>query len=68
MRTFGFLVVSILLLPRLIGVNGVWLSVPAAEFLTVFVSAGFIWCKKGVYHYAGGHKKQPAAGLSGDNI
>lgn len=68
MRTFGFLVVSILLLPRLIGVNGVWLSVPAAEFLTVFVSAGFIWCKKGVYHYAGRHKKQPAAGLSGDNI
>lgn len=51
MRTFGFLIVSILLLSFIMGVDGVWLSVPLAEFLTVFVSAGFFWKKKDIYHY-----------------
>ena len=37
-RTFVLIVLNILLLPYLIGVNGVWLAVPAAEFMTLFLS------------------------------
>lgn len=53
MRTFGFLTVSILGLPYLLGVDGVWFSVPLAEFLTIFVSVLFFYKKRKVYHYAG---------------
>lgn len=38
MRTFFFIVLNVLLLPKLIGVTGVWLAVPAAEFMTLFLS------------------------------
>ncbi|MFR8548171.1 MAG: MATE family efflux transporter [Lachnospiraceae bacterium] len=38
MRTFCFIVVNILVLPKLIGVTGVWLAVPVAEFMTLFLS------------------------------
>lgn len=50
-RTFGFIVINILLLPYLIGVNGVWLSVPAAEFMTVFITIYFFYKKRKDYHY-----------------
>lgn len=53
LRTFAFLVVCILLLPKVLGDNGVWLAVPVAECLTVFISAGFFWKKRNVYHYMG---------------
>lgn len=53
LRTFGFIAVSILVLPEIMGVNGVWLSVPAAEFLTVFISVWLLWRKKEAYQYAG---------------
>lgn len=51
LRTFAFLVVSILLLPMVMGVDGVWLSVPLAEFLTLFVSVGFFVAKRKRYQY-----------------
>ncbi len=38
MRTFFFIVLNVLLLPKLLGVTGVWLAVPAAEFMTLFLS------------------------------
>lgn len=38
LRTFLFLVASILLLPQIIGYNGLWLSVPLAELLGLFTS------------------------------
>lgn len=38
MRTFVFIVISILLLPYFLGVTGVWLAVPSAELLTLFLS------------------------------
>ncbi len=53
LRTFGFLTVSILLFPYILGVDGVWLSVPLAECLTIFISLGYMWRKRKVYHYAG---------------
>lgn len=39
LRTFGFLAACILLLPSLIGIDGIWLSVPAAELMTLVISA-----------------------------
>ena len=50
-RTFVLIVLNILLLPYLIGVNGVWLAVPAAEFMTLFLSVYFFYKKRKVYHY-----------------
>ncbi len=38
LRTFGFLSACILLLPVLMDINGIWLSVPLAEALTLIVS------------------------------
>lgn len=53
LRTFGFLVVCILLFPKVLGDSGVWLAVPVAECLTVFISIWFFWKKRNVYHYMG---------------
>lgn len=50
-RTFALIVINILVLPMLIGVNGVWLSVPLAEFMSVFLSGYFFIRKKGKYNY-----------------
>ena len=49
-RTFVLIVLNILLLPYL-GVNGVWLAVPAAEFMTLFLSVYLFYKKRDVYHY-----------------
>lgn len=50
-RTFGMIVVNILLLPELIGVTGIWLAVPVAEFLTIFLSIYYFYKMRKVYHY-----------------
>lgn len=50
-RTFGFILLSLLTLPVMLGINGVWLAIPAAEFLTVFLAAFFHAKKKHVFHY-----------------
>lgn len=50
-RTFGMIVVNILLLPELIGVNGIWLAVPMAEFLTLFLSIYYFYKMRHVYNY-----------------
>lgn len=42
LRTFVFLVAAILLLPCFLGITGVWLAVPAAEFLAALISAYFL--------------------------
>lgn len=42
LRTFVFLVLSLLLLPEWIGADGIWLAVPAAELVSCLVSAGLI--------------------------
>ncbi|MFI3175796.1 MAG: MATE family efflux transporter [Bacillota bacterium] len=48
-RTFLFLVGSLLVLPKLIGIVGVWLAVPIAEGLTFFMS--YYFYKKEYYHF-----------------
>ena len=50
-RTFVLLVLNILLLPVIMGVTGIWLAVPAAEFLTVFVSLLYFRKKRNIYHF-----------------
>ena len=35
LRTLVFIVISVLVLPLLIGINGVWLSVPVSELLSL---------------------------------
>ena len=41
-----------LILPKLIGITGVWLSIVLAEFLALFVTIGFLIAKRKKYHYA----------------
>ena len=48
-RTFGFLMAGLLLLPRLLGVPGVWLAVPAAEVLSCVLSGLLLWRNRGMY-------------------
>ena len=50
-RTFVLLVLNILLLPVVMGVTGIWLAVPAAEFFTVFLSLFYFRRKRNIYHY-----------------
>ena len=61
-RTFVLIVINILILPRIIGVNGVWLSVPIAECMTLFLSLYFIWKNRHRYHYIQKRDKKTAAG------
>lgn len=50
-RTFVFLVASILLLPKIFGVNGIWFSVPVAEAITLFLSIYFLISRHKKYNY-----------------
>lgn len=51
LRTLVFQVVAVLLLPIIMGIDGVWLSLVVAELLAVVVSVVFILIKKKEYHY-----------------
>lgn len=42
LRTFGLIFVLLLILPEFLGVAGVWLAVPIAEFLTMIVAVVFL--------------------------
>lgn len=52
LRTLVFLIIPLLILPRFWGVDGVWLSLPAAEVLAIAVSIYYFRTKRTVYHYA----------------
>lgn len=51
LRTFIFISITLLTLPQFFGVVGVWIAVPLAELLTIFISIIFIMKKNKVYHY-----------------
>ena len=51
LRTFVFLLLTILLLPLLLEVNGVWLSIPAAELMALVVALIYILKYRKVYGY-----------------
>lgn len=40
LRTLVFIVLSLLILPRFLGVTGAWLAIPVAEFLTLVITLG----------------------------
>lgn len=45
LRTFGFITVFLLALPRFLGVTGVWLAVPLAELFTLMLTA-YLICRQ----------------------
>lgn len=51
LRTFGFLIVALLLLPKAIGVAGIWLAVPFAELAAAGVAALFLRRSREAYRY-----------------
>lgn len=52
LRTLVFVVGSILLLPRLLGLDGIWLAIPVAEGLTFLIAAALvIRFGREPYHY-----------------
>lgn len=61
LRTFVLFTIGIIILPNLLGVNGVWLVVPFAEFTTLIVSIFFINKYKHIYMY---DKKNVSLGLA----
>jgi Na+-driven multidrug efflux pump len=42
-KVFLFFLPLLLILPPLLGLNGVWLATPAAEFLMLMVVLGLLW-------------------------
>lgn len=52
LRSLVFLIIPLLILPRIWGVDGVWASMPLAELLAVAVSVYCFRRKKSVYYYA----------------
>ena len=51
LRTMLFQVIAILLLPMLLGIDGIWLAVTAAELAALAVSAAMLLTKDKVFHY-----------------
>ena len=50
-RTCVFIILSLMILPNILGLTGVWLAIPVAEFLAVFVSVYYQWTKRKKYGY-----------------
>lgn len=51
-RTLIFLILPLLILPRLWGVDGVWISMPVAEVLSILLSVFYFRRMRNKYHYA----------------
>lgn len=51
LRTLVFQMAAVLILPMLLGLNGIWLAVLVAELLALGVTLQFFIRKKKVYHY-----------------
>lgn len=51
LRTLIFQILAILLLPIILGINGIWLSIVVAELMAFIVTAIFTIALKNRYHY-----------------
>lgn len=51
LRTFGFISIGLLILPNILDIYGIWLAVPIAELLTLFLTVSFIYKYKNKYNY-----------------
>lgn len=52
-RTLGLIITSLVVLPFLLGIDGVWLAVPIAEFGGTLLCLHYLRKYSSVYHYAG---------------
>lgn len=52
LRSLVFVILFIFLLPELVGVNGVWMTMPMAEFCTLLISVPLYWKKGRKYLFA----------------
>lgn len=50
-RTFVFIILAIMFLPKLLNVDGIWLSIPLAELVALFVSLICMIRYKKIYQY-----------------
>ena len=48
-RTFVLILISLLVFPQILGITGVWIAVPIAEFMTLFLSVYFHYKKRAVF-------------------
>ena len=46
LRTFGLITLFLMLLPKFLGITGVWMAVPAAEAATWIAAAGMVYRRK----------------------
>ena len=51
LRTLVFQVAAVLILPAILGIDGIWLSLIVAEFMAVAISCVFLVCNRTRYHY-----------------
>lgn len=52
LRTLVFQIAAVLILPAILGINGIWSAVSAAELLTLCVTITFLIRQRNKYHYA----------------
>lgn len=50
-RTCFLLIVSLIVLPLILDVDGIWLAVPVAEFISLFLSIYYLLKNREFYHY-----------------
>ena len=50
-RTLVFQTVMLVVLPMILGLDGIWLAIVAAETLALIVTIQFLVRKRNVYHY-----------------
>ena len=51
LRTLVFQVAVVLTLPIVLGIDGIWFAVTAAEALTLVITVGFLVNRRNQYHY-----------------
>lgn len=51
LRTLIFQCGCVMILPRILGLDGIWISVIAAEVLALMVTGCFLWKNRNRYHY-----------------
>lgn len=50
-RTLGLIVISLMILPALIGIDGIWMAIPVAEFGAMLLSVFYLYKYKTNYGY-----------------
>lgn len=51
LRTLVFQVAAVIILPMILGIDGIWYSIIVAEFMAMILSGIFIFAKRNKYHY-----------------